>query len=219
MWRDGKTEDLLNKFFPKFIYSSNKVSNTETRLRDVEIIFRGERVKDFKGNKVTVKEIENHKHLCENILRLSKENSAKLSVNLIKQFYYDLMKECYSEELLIKGEKIGEFKKAYHVGGLHGAVDIEENLTSLIKEINAVEINVDNVLKVISYFYACWLGRGQPFVSGNGRLGRVLFNYLLIGNNFPPIIIFYNDKEKHNFVLEYFKKTNKISKMIEFLED
>lgn len=39
IWRDGVNEDLINKFFPKFIYSSNKIENNEISFRDVEIIF------------------------------------------------------------------------------------------------------------------------------------------------------------------------------------
>lgn len=218
IWRNGKTEDLLNRFFIKFTYSSNKIMNVATRFRDVESIFREERVSDFNGNTTTLKGIENHKHLCKDILRLSKENNAKLSVNLIKQFHYRLMNGCYTEEGLIKGEKPGECKRACHAGGLHAKVDIEESLGSLIKEINDVEISKDNALKVISYFYCCWLRKIHPFVCGNGRLGRVLFNYLLIGNNLPPIVIFYNNKEEHDLALEYFNQTNKLSKMVEFLE-
>lgn len=211
-WRKGKTEDLLNGFFIKFTYSSNKIANIETRLRDVESIFSEERLSDFNGDTITQKEIENHKNFLKNIFGLSKENNGKLSINLIKRFHFELMKGCYSEELLSKGEKPGEFKRACHAGGL------EESLGSLIKEINDVEINEDNALKVISYFYCCWLRKIHPFVFGDGRLGRVLFNYLLIVNNLPPIVIFYNNKEEHDLALEYFDQTNKLSQMVEFLE-
>ncbi|MFL0163977.1 Fic family protein [Candidatus Clostridium helianthi] len=218
-WRDRKAEDLLNRFFVKFTYSSNKIANIETRLRDVESIFSEERVSGFNGDTITLKEIENHKNLCKNIFKLSKENNGKLSINLIKRFHFELMKGCYLEELLSKGEKPGEFKIDCNVGSLQGAVDIEENLDLLIKEINEVEINEDNVLKVVSYFHCCWwLGKVHLFACGNGRVGRMLLNYLLIGNNFPPIIVFYTDKEEYYLALEYFNTKNEISRMVEFLE-
>lgn len=44
-------------------------------------------------------------------------------------------------------------------------------------------------------------------------------NYLLIGNNFPPIVLFGNDREQYYLALEYFNETQEISKMVNFLED
>lgn len=222
VWRNGKTEELLNKFFLKFTYSSNKIENNETRLRDVQTVFKGEEVKDFKGNKKTIKEIENHKEISENILQLGKENNSKLSIDFIKQLHYDLMKGCFSEELLHKGEKPGEFKKGDYVVGLRDVgvdpSEVEENLISLIEEVNEIEINENNALKVVSYFH-CWFETIHPFADGNGRVGRMLLNYLLIGNNLPPIVLFEDDREEYYLALEYFNSKQEINKMVKFLDD
>ncbi|AJA47168.1 hypothetical protein CPAST_c10680 [Clostridium pasteurianum DSM 525 = ATCC 6013] len=221
VWRKGKTKDLLNRFFLKFTYSSNKIENNETRLRDVETVFRGEKVTDFTGNKKTIKEIENHKKLCGNIIKLGEENSSKLSIDLIKNFHYVLMKDCFTENLLKKGEKPGQFKKGDYIVGLHDVgvspLEVEENLKSLIQEINDIQINDNNVLKVVSYFH-CWFETIHPFADGNGRVGRMLLNYLLIGNNLPPIVLFENDREEYYLALEYFNETQEINKMVDFLD-
>ncbi|AGK95975.1 Fic family protein [Clostridium pasteurianum] len=221
VWRKGRTKDLLNRFFLKFTYSSNKIENNETRLRDVETVFRGEKVTDFTGNKKTIKEIENHKKLCENIIKLSEKNSSKLSIDLIKNFHYVLMKDCFTENLLKKGEKPGEFKKGDYIVGLHDVgvspLEVEENLKSLIEEINDIQINENNALKVVSYFH-CWFETIHPFADGNGRVGRMLLNYLLIGNNLPPIVLFENDREEYYLALEYFNETQEINKMVDFLD-
>lgn len=221
VWRKGKTNDLLNRFFLKFTYSSNKIENNETRLRDVETVFRGEEVTDFTGDKKTIKEIENHKELCENIIKLGEENSSKLSIDLIKNFHYALMKDCFTENLLNKGERPGEFKKGDYIVGLHDVgvnpLEVEENLKSLIEEINDVQINDNNALKIVSYFH-CWFETIHPFADGNGRVGRMLLNYLLIGNNLPPIVLFENDREEYYLALEYFNETQEINKMVDFLD-
>lgn len=47
----------------------------------------------------------------------------------------------------------------------------------------------------------------------------MLINYLFIGNNLPPIVIFYNDIEDYYLALEYFKQTQEISPMVKFLEE
>lgn len=222
VWRSGNIEELLNKFFFKFTYSSNKIENNETRLRDVETVFKGEKVTNFKGDKKTIKEIENHKEVCFSIIDLAKKNKNKISINLIKQMHYDLMKDCFSEELLCKGERPGEFKKGDYVVGLHDVgvspEEVEENLTSLIEEVNDIKINENNALKVISYFH-CWFETIHPFADGNGRVGRMLINYLLIGNNLAPIILFENDREEYYLALEYFNDKQEINKMVKFLDN
>jgi len=222
IWRAGISEELMNRFYLKFTYSSNKIENNETRLRDVENVFRGSAVVGFKGNSKTITEIENHKALCDNIVRLSKENNPQLSIDVIKHFHYALMRGCFSEELLIKGEKPGEFKNGDYVVGVHdvGASpeEVEENLKSLVDEINEVEVNENNVLKILSYVH-CWFEHIHPFADGNGRVGRMLLNYLLIGNNFPPIIIFESDRTEYYWALENFNEKQEIDKMVSFLED
>jgi Fic family protein len=37
----------------------------------------------------------------------------------------------------------------------------------------------------------------HPFMDGNGRTGRMLLNYILIKNNFPPIVIRNKNREKY----------------------
>ncbi|OAA87784.1 Fic family protein [Clostridium ljungdahlii] len=222
VWRKGKTKTMLNRFFVKFTYSSNKIANNETRLRDVETVFKGEKVTTFEVNKKTIKEIENHRDFCNNILHLAEENNRKLSIELIKNVHYSLMKDCFTEELLYKGEKPGEFKKDDYIVNLTNAdvssLKIEKNLNLLIRAINDVDINKSNVLKIVGYFI-CSFQVIHPFANGNGRVGRVLLNYLLIGNNLPPIIIFEIDKEEYYLALEYFNNRKNISKMVDFLDE
>ncbi|WPC42377.1 Fic family protein [Clostridium sp. JS66] len=222
IWRDVEKNDLLKKFFPQFVYESNKIENNETRFKDVESIFKEEEVKDFKGNKNTLKEIENQRKLCNNIVELTKENNTKLSIELIKHFHCVLMKECFTEKLIVNGEKPGEFKKGDYVVGIHNIGcspdEVQENLQSLIDEVNEVQITDKNVLKVVSYFH-CWFETIHPFADGNGRVGRMLINYLIIGNNLPPIIISKNDSEEYYLALEYFNLNQEIDKMVKFLDE
>ncbi|MBZ9621404.1 Fic family protein [Clostridium sp. FP2] len=219
LWREGLSQELINRFFIKCTYSSSKIENNEIILRDVEAVFKGEKVINFKGSEKTITEIENHKSLCENIFKISKENNSKLLIDLIKQFHYVLMKDCFKEELIIKGEKPGEFRRG--IVGLYDVgvdpIEIEKNLNSLIEEMNNVQVKGDNALKVMSYFL-CYFESIHPFTD-NGKVGRMLLNYLLIANNLPPIVIFYNDKKEYYLALEQFNETQQIDKMIRFLED
>lgn len=222
LWRERNTTDLLDKFFVNFTYCSVKIDNNEARLRDVETVFRGESVLDFTGDKRIITEIENHKKLCKSMLQLCNANKTKLSIDLIKQVHYALMKNCYSKNILLKGERPGEFRKSDYVLELHNtstySLNIEENINLLITAINDININENNALQSIGHFLCSFI-KVSPFAAGNGVIGRMLINYLLIGNNLPPIIFFYIDKEEYYSALDSFKSTNDINKMVSFLDD
>jgi len=46
----------------------------------------------------------------------------------------------------------------------------------------------------------------HPFMDGNGRTGRMLLNYILIRNNYPPLII---SKKKRDLYLDALKEADK----------
>ncbi len=37
----------------------------------------------------------------------------------------------------------------------------------------------------------------HPFMDGNGRVGRILLNFILINNNYPPLIIHKKKRDKY----------------------
>ncbi|MEJ5172474.1 MAG: Fic family protein, partial [Hydrogenothermaceae bacterium] len=43
----------------------------------------------------------------------------------------------------------------------------------------------------------CFFEEIHPFVDGNGRTGRILLNYILISNGYPPVIIKGDEKNKN----------------------
>src|SRR3989338_2092215 len=45
----------------------------------------------------------------------------------------------------------------------------------------------------------------HPFMDGNGRTGRMLLNYILIKNNYPPLVIRNKNREEY---LRYMRKAD-----------
>lgn len=221
VWNSGKKHEFPNRFYPKFTFNSNKIENPKTMWSDVESIFRGKEIIGFRGDEKTIKEIENHKKVCDSMLDLIKEHKSKLSIGLIKELHYDLANGCFKDELLSRGERPGEFKKGHYVVGIHDIglppSQVEERMKDIINEVNDVEINANNALKVVSYLHNC-IEATHGFADFNGRLGRVLINYILISNDLPPIIVFEEDKRDYYSALEDFNESQEIYKMVSLLD-
>lgn len=140
VWREGNREELINKFLPKFIYTSLKLEGANITYTDVEDIFKGEGID---------KEIEEYMEFCKVIL----------------------------------------------------------------KQDRAVRIKEDSALIVVSNFYC------NSYDVLGGKIARILVNYILVSNDLPPIVIFYNDREKHDLLIKHFYKTQDVSYMLYFLEN
>lgn len=136
-------------------------------------------------------------------------NTDKLLNKFIYKFVYSSLKMEGANiifkdvEAVFAGEKTANNCNSY--------IDFCRSILKLNGINKDIEINEDNALQIISNYYC-----NSYFVLG-GPIARMLFNYILISNNLPPIIIFYHDKQEHDLSIEHFREGKDISKMIEFL--
>lgn len=215
------TEDLdfyLDNFRILFAYNSNHIENPNTTYHDTREIFEHGSVSSYTGDLRTIFEIQNQKD-CYEFLKEKIAAKEPLSQELIKNTHQILMHGCYDQSKYNKGERPGEYKKhLFVVGDDIGAApdEVEDEIAFVLKEV--LDNEGKDPLTVAAYLHLSFESI-HPFADGNGRLGRTLMNYYLITHNYPPVIIYSEDKETYYLALAVFDKAGEIDGFKKFIQE
>jgi len=210
-------DTALNNFRILFAYNSNVIENPQTTYHDTREIFENGKVINYTGDLRTIFEIKNQKE-CYDYLRDLIIEKHPLDKELILAVHKKLMRGCYDETRYGKGEIPGEYKKHDYITGDNVGSDpqyVEDDINKLCDEMNNVK--GDNLIKA-AYFHLNFESI-HPFADGNGRVGRTLMNYYLMTNDYPPTIIYNEDKDTYYMGLTVFDKTGDITGFKKFIEE
>lgn len=179
-------ENLIHfEFAKEFIYNSNNIEGSKIPKEYlIELIESGNTC--YK-NKNELAEIENSIKAFEFI-----KKDFSFTIKNIKSLYYILTKNLLQENGLPypKG-----FKKQPIIVGNSTTSEpknVEPELKALLgwNKINSDKIHP---IKRAFEFHSTYESI-HPFTNGNGRTGRLLMNKILMQNNYPPIIIYKENK-------------------------
>ena len=205
-WNIQTEADLslrLDSFRILFAYHSGKIENDEINYHDTREIFENGKVINYTGSTRTLFEQQNQK-TCYELLRSKILVQEPLSLPLVRTIHRTLTEGTYDERRYItNGERPGEFKKHDYVTGKNEVGSppeaVADDLTELIEEVNA--IGAQAPLKAGAYFHARFENI-HPFADGNGRVGRTLLNYWLMINDYPPLVIYEEDRRAYYDALQ-----------------
>lgn len=217
-----KTQDILKDFRILFSYHSGVIENTNIKYLDVKEIFDSRRVINYTGGLFTLYEIDNLRISFDYML-IKAIDKEPLTEELIKRFHKLLTSGTYDERrYVVNEERPGEYKKHDYVTGKNEVgslpVDVSNDMRNLIEEVSGIELKSDEDVLVLVAYVHNMIEHIHPFADGNGRLGRLLINYLLLVNGLPPLIIFDDDKSLYYECLLKFDENDNLSSTVEFLK-
>ncbi|MDP2681731.1 MAG: Fic family protein [Deltaproteobacteria bacterium] len=191
------------------VYNSNAIENSTLTLEETEKILLQIDLDRF----ITEREIFEAKNLAQVVSYIDKRaNERELILEVILLLHKMLISN-------IRDDIAGRFRNnnEYVRVGNHIAPnpkEITDRLEKMLAEYNATSHK--NIIKRIAKLHLTF-EYVHPFVDGNGRIGRVINNYLLIREGFVPINIKFIDRKKYYEEFKEFDEKGKTAIMEEIV--
>lgn len=171
------------------VYNSNAIENSTLSLEETEKILLQIDLDRF----ISEREIFEAKNLARVVSYIEKRaKEQELSVEVMLSLHKMLISN-------IRDDIAGRFRKdkEFVRVGSHispAPQEILERMGDMLAEYNAN--SHQSIVKRIARLHLAF-EHAHPFIDGNGRIGRVLNNYLLIREGFVPINIKFIDRRKY----------------------
>mgnify|MGYP001594940739 FL=1 len=171
------------------VYDSNAIENSTLTLEETEKILLQIDLDRF----ITEREIFEAKNLARVVSYIDKKaKEQELTLEVILLLHKMLISN-------IRDDVAGRFRKdneyvrvANHIAP--NPKEVVGRLEKMLAEYNAA--SHESIIKRIAKLHLMF-EYTHPFVDGNGRIGRVINNYLLMREGFVPINIKFIDKKKY----------------------
>jgi Fic family protein len=205
---------IMQKFRLDWNYHSNKLEGNSYTYGETKMLLLygltagGKPIKDHE-------EISGHNEAIETLIEVIKDETP-LTETFIRHLHkLILVKPEWVEAKTADGKptkrliKVGEYKtEPNHVETKTGEmfyfaepIETPAKMQELIKWFyEKKESKETNPIIIAAEFHYKFI-RIHPFDDGNGRMARLLMNFILMQNGFPPVIIKDNDKENYIAVL------------------
>lgn len=205
-------DNRYETFVSLFTYDSNAIEgNTLTLQETSQLLF------DSIVPRKSLREINealNHKKAFDKILEYYKGDITK---DFIHELHELVVKETLRKDL---ESQIGTYRTVQvYIRGVEWLppkpAGVPKEMASLLSWYTR---NKDTLhpLIVASYFHTAF-ERIHPFIDGNGRVGRLLMNFILHKNKFPMITISYKIKRKYYEALAEAQQKGNLRSFVKFV--
>jgi Fic family protein len=194
---------------PEQVFDSNAIENSTLTLEETEKILMQIDLVRYASER----EIFEAKNLAKVVFFINQKAKEE-------EFSLDIMLSLHKMLLTgIRDEIAGRFRQKgeYVRVASHIAPAPEEIKEKLEKMLIEYQSNVSvSIIKRLAKFHLT-LENIHPFIDGNGRMGRVANNYLLIRDGYVPINIKVIDRVKYYEAFKEFDKSGKTDLMEEII--
>lgn len=196
--KDALIELVSEAEIAEQVYNSNAIENSTLSLEETEKILLQIDLDRY----ITEREIFETKNLARVVSYIDKKaKGQELTLSVILSLHKMLISN-------IRDDVAGRFRGdgEYVRVGSHIAPapqEVIERLEKILAEYNAT--SHESIIKRIARLHLAF-EYTHPFIDGNGRIGRVINNYLLIREGFVPINIKFIDRKKYYEAFKEFDK-------------
>lgn len=192
------------------VYNSNAIENSTLTLSETEQILLQLEI----SRHVPLRELFEAKNLAlvyEYVAKIAIEKP--ISIEMILLLHKMLLTN-------IRDNVSGRFRKDKEMVRVGNHIGIPPEFIKKQMHENIDELNSDLTTPLIYKIaqFHCKFESIHPFIDGNGRLGRVINNYMLIRAGFPPIIIRNKEKQKYYSAIRAYDDQHSFEPMMRLFE-
>ena len=195
------------RFTEEFVFNTNAIEGSTVQREEVPEILHKPKVED-------VEEIET-KGVAKAVDYI-KKTKEDLSIELINKLHEICFKGSKSFAGLLRNIEVAVADSKGKI--LHRGVSVSQ-LNLALKDMmlwyrDNKKIFRPLVLAAIIHNQFEYI---HPFQDGNGRVGRLLLNFILLINKYPPINIALEDRAEYYWTLQEYQRNQNLKPTVEFL--
>ncbi len=190
-------EEILKNFVIEFAYNSTSIEGNTIKLNEARSLLQD----GLTPKNKTLREIYDLQNTEKVFLNLL-ESDEEITNTFIEKIHSELLENIDSR----KGYRITDVRVIKANFKSTPAPYVRADMDLLLKWFNGNK-NKLHPLALASIFHHKF-EKIHPFMDGNGRTGRILLNYILSRNSYPPLIIL--KKERKDY-LEALRNADKVN--------
>lgn len=204
----GHLQQNWKQFTEDFAYNTNAIEGSTVEY---------EKAKKLIEKKVVAKNFDEVETVnVAKAIDFIKKNKEQLSVRFIKKLHFLCFYRTKPFAGKLRNVEVVIRDKAGNVIHKGAAADQVENLLQkLVRWYDNHEKKYPSLL--LAAIVHNQFEYIHPFQDGNGRVGRLLLNYVLLKHKYPPLNIRLKDRARYYEVLREFDKTSNIKATLRFL--
>src|SRR3989338_718810 len=199
LWKEVR-EQLVS-----FVFNTNAIEGSSLSLEDTDSVLLGKKIK---ANKNDILAAKNMKKCIDFIFKYNGEIDEKLVLKLHAIEMNEIMHDAGTYRNV--DVRVGQYICPRHEEVPKLMTRFFDWYRILNKKLHPFELAALTHLKFV---------RIHPFRDGNGRMARLLMNFVLLKNSYPLLNIFDNEKMLYYLVLQKVDTTKRSKPFVKYLYD